>query len=83
MADVGHERTDKLIKEAEKKVAREYAQAQKEVQRKLERYFARVQAEAEEKRRQYEAGEISLKDYKDWILRKTAMGKRWSAGLTR
>ena len=77
MADIGHERTDKLIKETEKKVAREYARAQKEVQRKLERYFARVQAEAEEKRQQYEAGEISLKDYKDWILRKTAMGKRW------
>ena len=77
MPDIGHEMTDDILSEMEKKVAREYNQARKEVQRKLERYFARVQAEAEFKRLQYEAGEISKKDFEDWMLRKTAMGKRW------
>ena len=77
MPDIAHEMTEDVIKEAEKKVAREYNQARKEVQKKLNDYLAKMAEDAEEMRERYLAGEITKKDYADWMLRKTAMGKRW------
>jgi len=77
MPDVGHELTDKAIKDLEKKVAREYNQARKEVQSKLNRYMADFATEDEKKRQLMQEGKITQKDYQDWRLRKMGMGKRW------
>jgi SPP1 gp7 family putative phage head morphogenesis protein len=77
MPDIGHEQTDKLLAEMEKKVAHEYNQARKEVQAKLNKYMADFAEEDERKRKLLQEGKITKKDYQDWRLRKMAMGKRW------
>lgn len=77
MADAAHRKTDEYIAEMEKKVQKEFNQARKETQRKLNRYMETIAKQAEEQRLRFEAGEISEKDYQDWMIRKAAMGKRW------
>ena len=75
--DKGHEMTDALIKECEKRVKKEYEQAYRETQRKLRQYWKDIEGQAAKKREQWQAGEISEKDYTDWLRRKAGMGKRW------
>lgn len=77
MADIAHRETDKLIEEMERKVAKEYREAQKDLEKKLKDYWEKYDAEDKVKREKLKAGEITQKDYSDWKLRKTAMGKRW------
>lgn len=77
MADIAHRETDKLIAEMERKVAKEYREAQKDLEKKLKDYWEKYDAEDKVKREKLKAGEITQKDYNDWKLRKTAMGKRW------
>lgn len=77
MADIAHRETDKLIEEMERKVAKEYRKAQKDLEEKLKDYWEKYDAEDKVKRAKLKAGEITQKDYNDWKLRKTAMGKRW------
>lgn len=77
MADIAHKETDKLIEEMERKVAKEYRKAQKDLEKKLKDYWEEYDAEDKVKREKLKAGEITQKDYNDWKLRKTAMGKRW------
>ena len=77
MADIAHRETDKLIEEMERKVAKEYRKAQKDLEKKLKDYWEKYDAEDKVKRAKLKAGEITQKDYNDWKLRKTAMGKRW------
>lgn len=77
MADIAHRETDKLIEEMERKVAKEYREAQKDLEKKLKDYWEKYDAEDKVKREKLKAGEITQKDYNDWKLRKTAMGKRW------
>ena len=75
--DAGHEATDKLLKEMERKVKREYEQAYRETEKKLNAYWKGIMGEAAKKRELLQAGEISKKEYDDWLIRKAGMGKRW------
>lgn len=77
MADSAHRKTDEYIADMEKKVRKEYNQARKETQAKMNSYFQKVAEGAEEQKRLLEAGEITAEEYRDWMTRKTAMGKRW------
>ena len=40
--DIAHRRTDKILEELEKRIAKEYGQAGKEVRRKLNNYLADI-----------------------------------------
>lgn len=75
--DEGHDMTDALIKECERKVKKEYEQAYRETQRKLKRYWKDIEGQAAKQRELWQAGEISDKEFTDWLMRKAAMGKRW------
>ena len=77
MADAGHDMTDALLKETERKVKREYERAYRETQRKLKAYWKDIEGQAAKQRELLNAGKISQKDYDDWMLRHAAMGKRW------
>ena len=44
MNDVGHQETEAIIKDLEKKVTKEYARAAKEMQAKLDDYFGALKS---------------------------------------
>ena len=47
MADLGHELTDEMLADLEKKIAREYAQAAKDMRKKLREYLEKTEAESQ------------------------------------
>ena len=77
MADIAHEKTDKMMETLEKKIRREYNKARKETQRKMNEYLAGVAEQANREREKLLKGEITKEEYTDWMTRKLAMGKRW------
>ena len=77
MADIGHEKTDDIIDELEKKIRKEYEQANKEVQQKVDKYFARFKVKDAKKQAEVLAGTLSQKDYEEWRYGQMCVGERW------
>lgn len=75
--DLGHEITDELLEELEKRIAEEYAVANRQMQKKLRDYLAKFEAEDQVQRKLLEAGKITEKQYANWRYRHMMMGKRW------
>lgn len=79
MADLGHQMTNEMLDELEKRIAEEYAKASRDMQKK---YIAWAEQFAEQEKKQkalLDAGKITQKEYNDWRYRHEAMGKRWEA----
>lgn len=66
MNDPANKATEDLIKEMEKKITAEYAQAVKESKETYDDYMKRFATKDKIKREAYEAGVISKKDYLEW-----------------
>lgn len=79
MRDIGHEETDKLIEQLEKKITREYSQAEKELQAKLDDYFRRFQIKDQSWQKMVANGEKTAEDYKNWRISQMMVGDRWKA----
>ena len=79
MADRGHELTEEILERMETEVGKEYAKASRDMQKKLRKYLDQFSAGMSEQKKLLDAGEISEKEYKDWVYRHTMMGKRWEA----
>ena len=79
MSDEGHVLTDKLLKDLEKDIAREYRTATKEMQAKLTAYLEKTEAQRKVQEGLLKDGKITEKEYKDWCYRHTMVGKRWEA----
>lgn len=79
MKDLGHEETEKLIKEMTGKVGDVYRQASNEVQEKLEDYFRRFEIKDEIWRKKVAAGEAKTADYIKWRKSQLMVGSRWAA----
>ena len=77
MRDIGHEETDELIRQLEKKLNVEYAQATQEVAQKLREYFQSVTEKDRIWHQQLASGEITQKEYNNWRKGQIMMGKRW------
>ena len=75
--DIGHEETEKIIAELEKRVAREYAQASAEVHEKLKDYLRRFVIKDEKWRLWVANGTKTEAEYKKWREGQIMMGKRW------
>lgn len=75
--DAGHEETEDVLSEIEKRIAREYSQAEAEVAEKLDKYMKRFEAKDLQKRRDVQKGLISQKEYEQWRIGQIAMGQRW------
>lgn len=78
MADEGHKLTDRKIEEMEKRIAKEYAQAEREVKDKLDDYFRRFETKDKKWQQWVENGEKTEEQYKAWRTQQMAQGKRWS-----
>ena len=81
MPDIGHERTDELLDQLERRLAFVYRTASKEMQDKIAAYFesfARRDAEMREMIGQTVNGkEWTEQDYKQWRLNQIGRGKRF------
>lgn len=78
-SDYGHEATDELIDELEKKIAREYRKAVKEAQEKLDDYLRRFEIKDEKWQLMVARGEKTAEEYKAWREAQIMTGKRWEA----
>lgn len=79
MADIGHERTEKILSDLQDRIAEEYAKAVDDMQKK---YVAWAEQFAEQQAKQkalLDAGKITQEEYNNWRVRHEAIGKRWEA----
>ena len=79
MSDRGHELTEELLEELEEEIKREYEKAVKDVEKKLQDYLEKTEKGRLEQKALLDAGEITQKQYNDWVYRHTMVGKRWEA----
>lgn len=79
MRDIGHEETDKLIEQLEKKITREYSQAEKELQAKLDDYFRRFQIKDQSWQKMVANGEKTAEEYQKWRVSQMMVGDYWKA----
>lgn len=77
MPDKGHELTDAMLKKLEKQIEAEYRQAAREVEQKMNKYFADVAKQGEKQLERVRQGKMTPDEYKEWLTRKVAMGKRY------
>lgn len=77
MADIGHEDTDKIIKQMEKRINKVYRQASKEIAEKCDDYFRRFSVKDKLKRDELKAGLITPKEYAEWRKGQLIVGERW------
>jgi SPP1 gp7 family putative phage head morphogenesis protein len=75
--DRGHEETEDVLKELEKRITAEYKQAEKEIQAKLDDYLRRFEIKDQIKKQAVLDGKISEDEYKQWRLGQVAIGERW------
>lgn len=75
--DEGHEETEAVLRDLEKRISKEYSQAEKEIQSKLDDYMKRFKTKDSIKRQAVENGKITDADYRKWLTGQIAMGKRW------
>lgn len=75
--DPAHIETDKIIERIERRLAREYAQANAEVEEKLADYLRRFELKDEKWREWVRNGKKTKEEYKQWRTGQILMGKRW------
>lgn len=77
MPDKGHELTDAMLKKLEKQIEGEYRQAAREIEQKMNKYFSDVAKQGEKQLERVRQGKMTSDEYKEWLTRKVAMGKRY------
>ena len=75
--DQGRRETNRKLSEIEKRIQKEYAQAQRELTQKMNSHFNAFQAQDEEWRRKLHDGEVTEEQYRKWRTSQMAIGKRW------
>lgn len=78
MKDIGHEETEKVLKEIEKRISEEYARAEKEVSEKLNDYLEKFRVKDALKQKAVDNGMITEEEYKQWRVGQIMMGQRWA-----
>lgn len=76
--DPGHEATERIIKEMEERLAKEYRQAYLDVSEKLEDYLKRFETKDKIWAKWVSEGKKTEEEYKQWRVGQIAIGKRWS-----
>lgn len=77
MSDFAHDETDRIIEKIEKRLKREYAQAQKEIGEKLDDYFRRFEIKDKKWQEWVKTGKKTKEQYKRWRTGQMIMGARW------
>lgn len=79
MADYAHQQTDKAIEQLEKRLAKEYKQAEKELQAKLDDYLRRFKVKDAAWQQMVADGTKTAADYAAWRQSQIMVGERWAA----
>lgn len=77
--DPANDETERLLAELEKKISKEYAQAQKEVQEKLDDYLRRFRLKDQKWQEWVADGTKTAAEHKQWRIGQMAVGKRWES----
>lgn len=77
--DLGHQRTDIVLADLEKRIEKLYQEASEEMRGKVVRYFAAFADRDAEQKELLDAGEITEQEYKQWRLAQIGRGKRFIA----
>lgn len=77
--DKGQQETEKLIKEMEKRINKEYAQAEKEIEAQLQDYLRRFEIKDKKWQEWVEDGKKTEEEYKAWRTQQMAVGQKWEA----
>lgn len=75
--DPAHAETEKIILEMEKRLAKEYAVAERDVQAKIDDYFDRFRLKDQKWREWVKDGTKTKQEYQQWRIGQMAVGKRW------
>lgn len=75
--DKAHEETEKLLKKLEKRITKEYRQAEREIQAKLDDYLKRFEKKDKKWQEWVKQGKKTKKQYSDWRIGQIAIGQRW------
>lgn len=75
--DPAHKATDKLLKEYERKIRKEYRQAVKEAQAKLDDYMRRFEIKDEIWKKNVASGKKTADEYKKWRMGQIMGQRRW------
>ena len=78
MRDIGHEETEEVLKEIEKRISEEYAKAEREVAKTLDDYLEKFRVKDELKLKALDNGMITEEEYKQWRVGQIMMGQRWA-----
>lgn len=79
MADYGHDKTDKMLKQLERRIHSEYSNAAKEIRKKTRDYLKAFEKRDSEMLAKLNANEITQKEYLTWRATTMATGQRWEA----
>lgn len=78
MADPGHEETEEIIRQIERRINKEYKQAEKEVSAKLDDYLRSFEKKDERWQEWVADGVKTEAEYKKWRTGQIAIGERWT-----
>lgn len=76
--DIAHKDTDALIDKLEKKVKKEYAQAQKEIEKKAKAYFLKFAEKDKKKLELVKNGQMTQDAYNKWRAQQLLVGDKWN-----
>lgn len=75
--DESHLHTERLLSDLEKRINKEYRQAEREIGEKLEKYFTEFVSEDERMKKLVESGEITEKKWLKWRKDEMLTGQQW------
>ena len=76
-SDPAHDETERILAEIEKRIQREYAQAEKEISAKIDDYMARFRLKDAKWQKWVDDGKKTQKEYDQWRIGQMAVGERW------
>lgn len=76
--DPAHDATDKLIKKYERRIKREYRQAEKELEAKFNEHVRKFKIKYEIKLKQVADGTLTKAEFDRWVTGQLFIGTRWN-----
>lgn len=75
--DYGHEQADKMLKDLEKKIQKEYSKAAREVEASMNKFLSQYRKNDKKMFELWKSGEITKKEYTDWRKKQIILTDKW------
>ncbi len=77
--DYGHKQTDKMLKDLEKRIQKEYEQAAREVEVSMNKWLGQYKKNDLEMRNLWKSGAITKQEYTDWRNKQIILSNKWKS----